>query len=87
MSDTTPPSPPITAAAAPLGALGVSIYALTLFLAAIVVAWYKANDTLLTALLGVAATNATTVINFWVGSSRSSQKKDDTIANIQGTKP
>ena len=62
------------------GAPAVSVYALTIFLAAIVIAYFKADNTLLTALLGVAATNATTVISFWVGSSSSSQKKDDTIA-------
>ena len=70
------------------GAPSISVYSLTIFLAAIIIAYFKANDTLLTALLGVAATNATSVVQFWVGSSSGSQKKDDTIAaqSIQGTK-
>ena len=62
------------------GAPIVSVYALTVFLVAIVVAYFAHDATLLNALLVVAATNATTVVSYWVGSSAGSQKKDATLA-------
>lgn len=64
----------------------VSIFALVIYLVAIGVAYLqgtRTNDfTLLVALCGMAATNAQTAINYWVGSSASSQRKDAVIANV-----
>jgi hypothetical protein len=66
------------------GAIVISITAqVTFFLAlaaACALAYYKAEYTLLTAMAGVAATNATTVVGYWVGSSDGSAKKTDLMA-------
>ncbi len=81
---TTPPPAPTPAVPAPVtsgwGATVISVTGMAIYLAAIGVAYLKGNDTLLTALCGVAATNATTIVGFWVGSSSGSQKKDDNLA-------
>lgn len=59
----------------------VSIVAqVTFFLAlaaSCVIAYVKADYTLLTAMAGVAATNATTVVGYWVGSSDGSARKTE----------
>lgn len=81
MSDTQPTTPPTVAAPRAWGAPLVSLYSLTLLLAALVFAWIMKNDNLLVLLAGVIATNATSVVNFYVGSSASSQAKDVTISN------
>lgn len=66
------------------GAVVISITAqVTFFMAlaaACVIAYLKAEYTLLTAMAGVAATNATTIVNYWVGSSDGSAKKTDIMA-------
>jgi hypothetical protein len=67
-----------------IAAVIVSIFALALFLVALMIAYYMKSDTALTLLFGAASANCTTVVSYWVGSSLSSQKKDDTIANITG---
>jgi lipopolysaccharide export LptBFGC system permease protein LptF len=58
----------------------VSVYSLTLMLVALAVAWYSKNDGAIQILIGAIVANGTTVVNFYMGSSRSSQKKDETIA-------
>ena len=58
----------------------VSIYSLTIFLAAMIIAFIMKNEVLIVALVSVAATNATTVVGYWVGSSSSGVKKDAVIA-------
>ena len=62
------------------GAPVVSVYALTIFLASIGVAAWLKYETVLIVLLTAAATNATNVVGYWIGSSAGSQKKDETIA-------
>lgn len=83
MSETTDTPKPPTAELR-RGAVITSIVAqLTFFLAlvaAAVIAWVKADYTLLTAMAGVAATNATSVVGYWIGSSDGSAKKTDIIA-------
>jgi len=54
---------------------------MVLLAAALVFAYLIKNDNLMIVLTGVIATNATTVVNFYVGSSASSQAKDRTISN------
>ena len=83
MSDTTPA---ISTPVAAWGAPAVSLASMLIFAGAIaVVCLLKDVNPTLIALLGVAATNATTVVNFWVGSSSSSQAKDKTIASQAAT--
>jgi hypothetical protein len=78
--------PPPTSAKPPpdkagWGAPVVSVYSLTLLLVALVLAYIMKNENLLVILAGVIATNATTIVGFYVGSSRSSQAKDETISS------
>jgi uncharacterized membrane protein len=70
------PTPPVFIWGAPI----VSVFALAIFLVAIVIAYFTKEQTLLTVLLTAASVNATTVIGYWVGSSSGSAKKDDVIA-------
>lgn len=62
------------------GAPLISIFSLALLLVALVFAYITKNDNLLVLLAGVIATNATTVVGFYVGSSASGQAKDATIS-------
>ena len=66
------------------GVVVTSIVAQVTFLAALVasavIAWVKNDYSILMAMVGVAATNATTVVNYWVGSSDGSSKKTDLMA-------
>lgn len=66
------------------GAIAISFVAqLTFFLAlaaAAAIAWFKSDLNLLIAMCGVAATNATTIINYWVGSSSGSDRKTELLA-------
>lgn len=62
------------------GSTVISVFSLSLLLVALVFAYVMKNDNLLVLLAGVIATNATTVVSFWVGSSASSQNKDETIS-------
>lgn len=91
---TTPPDAPPPAPAAPAtlpakvsewGAVAISVVALVAYIFALLIAWWsKSNDTFV-ALCGVAATNATTVVSFWVGSSKGSA--DKTAALIHAPAP
>lgn len=69
----------------------VSVTAQIIFLLALaascVVAWVKGDYTLLTAMGGIAATNATTVVGYWVGSSDGSAKKTDILNQQKTTNP
>ena len=87
------PVPPPVAAPAPTplsqkrGEPIISVYSLTLLLCALVAAYLMKNDNLLIVLAGVIAANATSVVNFYVGSSASSQAKDATISAQLPTPP
>lgn len=78
MSDTTDQPPRID------GAVITSILAAAGFLLSLgiggAVAWAKGDFTLLIALGGVSATNMTTTVSYWLGSSSGSAKKDTLIA-------
>lgn len=69
------------------GAIAVSIIAHAMFFLALVasaaIAWTKNDFTILTAMCGVAATNVTTVVAYWVGSSEGSAKKTDFLIRTQ----
>lgn len=86
VSQTVPPADPVPPPAPQQsvkswGAPVVSVYSLSLLLVALCFAYLVKNDTLLTALVAVIATNATSVVQFYVGSSSSSQAKDTVISN------
>ena len=55
----------------------IGVYALGLFVVAMGVAWWAENDTALTLLTGAVVTNATTVINYYFGSSAGSARKTE----------
>lgn len=76
-ADEVPPAPNMfNVWGAPL----ISMFTLVIFLVALVIAYIMKNETLVTAMLGVAAANATTVVNFWLGSSSGSHSKDVMIS-------
>ena len=81
---TTAPAPTPADASRRTGAVVVSVVAQATFLIALVaacaIAWIKNDYTLLIALAGAAATNATSVVNYWIGSSAGSDKKTDLLA-------
>ena len=61
------------------GRILVSATVMVIYIAALAVAFLSKNDNMLMVLIGVAATNATTVVGYWVGSSSGSTKKDDAL--------
>jgi len=69
------------------GALTVSIYALTLLLISLFAAIMLHNDSMLNIVAGAIVANAGAVVQFWVGSSHSSQTKDETIASQLPAQP
>lgn len=80
MSDEVPQPIPSAEPGRPWwGSPAVAIYALTIFLACLAIAYLKGSDNLLTILLGVAAANATTAVQYYLGSSAGSQRKDQLI--------
>jgi hypothetical protein len=80
MSGTTPTqTAPPTDKVATIGPIVVSVVVLSIFLAAIIIAWWT-KDSSLQILLGMAGTNAATAVGYWLGSSSGSKTKDATIA-------
>ena len=71
---------------APTGPVAISLFALAVFALALIVAWMT-GDASLPILLGVAGSNATTVVGYWLGSSAGSRAKDATIAQQKGSTP
>lgn len=61
------------------GPIVVSVLSLALLAVAMGVAWWT-KDPSLPILLGVAGSNATTVVGYWLGSSVGSKAKDATMA-------
>jgi hypothetical protein len=83
-ASTTPPvqAPPVSASSPAVtlwGAPIVSVLAYATFLAAIIVAVIVKNDALLITLCGMAGANATTAVQWWLGSSKGSADKSATI--------
>lgn len=83
MSETTPPPVDHEAKSSAWGTPAVAIYALSIFVVALIIAYVKGSENLLTILLGVAAANATTAVNFYLGSSSGSNRKDLIIHDAQ----
>ena len=57
----------------------ISAFAMAIFVAAFVIAYLAKDQTSLTLLMGVAGSMATTVVNYWVGSSSGSDRKTDLL--------
>ncbi len=64
------------------GAIAVSVLTLITFVGALIASFITKDSTMLSLAVGAAVANATTVVNYWLGSSSGSQKKDDMIAQI-----
>ena len=77
-SQTTTYAPPVDRSSF-FGSVAVSLFAEAIFVVALGIAWWT-NNPALPVLLGAAATNATTVVGFWVGSSTGSRTKDQVRA-------
>lgn len=65
------------------GPVLVSLCSLAVFVVALIVAW-RTGDSSLPILLGIAGSNATTTVGYWLGSSAGSRAKDATIAKQNG---
>ena len=63
------------------GQVVTSILASVAFLAALIVAYLADDKTDLTLIIGAIIANFTTTVTYWLGSSASSQKKDEIIAS------
>jgi hypothetical protein len=69
------------------GAVIISVIALVTFTGALIASFFFRDPGLLNLTVGAAIAMATTVVNFWIGSSAGSQKKDDTITAMQARSP
>lgn len=88
MSDNPPaPSAPVHQAEPTWAKPSVSIYAMSIFLVALGIAYWSKDSSSLTMMMGAVITMATQVVNYWLGSSSGSSKKDDVIAASQPVKP
>lgn len=75
MSGTTSTPPSQAQTIAEWGKVAVSLAVVVLYGAALLIAYLKANDTLLNSLLSIAGAQLVTVVGFWLGSSFGSDKK------------
>lgn len=66
---------------ATIGPILVSVLVLGIFVAALCIAWWT-KDNSLQVLLGMAGTNASIAVGYWLGSSSGSKGKDATIAGL-----
>ena len=73
MSDASPT--PASTAEPAWAKPGLGVYSLTLFAVALGVAWYAKSDNALLLMIGAVITNATTVVNYYFGSSSGSAAK------------
>jgi len=64
------------------GTIAVSIVAFVAYLTALLVSYFLKNETMMNTLIVVAATNATTVVSYWLGSSAGSQNKNETLSKL-----
>jgi hypothetical protein len=62
------------------GQIATSALSLLIFAGCLVVSFYLKDQQMELLVVGAAIANATTVVNYWLGSSSSSKAKDDTIA-------
>lgn len=67
------------------GQISVSLLAQVTFAGTVIAAFFLHDAQILLLLVGAVIANATQTLQFWVGSSSGSQKKDDAIA--QASRP
>lgn len=79
VTSSTTPTPSVDTVAERWTPLAVSVQVQIVFVAALIIAWVTKSQAL-DLLLGGALTNATTVVNYWLGSSSGSKGKDALIA-------
>lgn len=65
-----------------LGAIIVSVVALSTFTGALVVSFFFRDSGLLNLTVGAAIANATTAVGYWLGSSSGSKGKDEAIVDM-----
>ena len=65
------------------GTVSLSVLAYLTFLGAMIWSFVLEDSTMMSLTVGAAVANATTAINWWLGSSKGSEKKDDVIAASQ----
>lgn len=82
-----PPKDGIAAIIKEWGTIIMSIISLLIYGCAFWLAYHMKNDAMLTTFGGVAAAQAMTVMNYWVGSSAGSSNKDTTIAALANPTP
>ena len=66
------------------GQIGISILAQLIFAGTVVVAFFLHDANILLLVVGAVIANSTATIQFWVGSSSGSQKKDDAVIAAAG---
>ena len=69
------------------GAIAVSIVGILTFDGALVISFVLKDPTMMALTVGAAVAMGTTVVNYWLGSSAGSQKKDETIAKSRQAEP
>jgi len=62
------------------GAIAVSVVVLLTFTGSLIVSFFLKDAGLLNLTVGAAIANATIVVGYWLGSSRSSAQKDELLA-------
>lgn len=62
------------------GAIATSVLTLLTFAGTLVIVFFFKDSGMLNLMVGAVIANATTAVNFWLGSSSGSQKKDDALA-------
>jgi len=70
-----------------VGSITVSALTLVTFAGCLVWAYLTHDENAKALLVGAAVANSTAAVQFWLGSSAGSQKKDDTIAAAKGSTP
>jgi hypothetical protein len=69
------------------GAIAASVLSLLIFSGSLVASFFMQDTGLLNLVVGAAIANATTCVQYWVGSSTGSQKKDMALAAMAMSKP
>lgn len=80
MSDTPPDKTPAPAAEPRWAKPIIGAYSLTLFAAALGVAWWAKDDHALMLMIGAVISNSTIVVGYYFGSSAGSAQKSELLA-------
>lgn len=80
MQDTRMSDTPQPTAESIWGAPAMAIFSLALLLCSLVFAYFSKNENMMLLIVGIIGSNATTAVGYYLGSSRSSQLKDQIIS-------